>query len=133
LGQILDRELQKPLSEVGVKTTAALLSGVAFGAAINYIADRKLGKRRRAIARNTAVHLGKIIGRAVNISMRDARNRLKGLFEETKRFAKRGSIDDQILEDRVRTAVGRVSSHPKVEVIVEGGCVTLLGPGVNRG
>jgi len=124
--------VEKPSSEVALKTTAALLSGVAFGAAINYIADRKLGRRRRAIARNTAVHLGKIIGRAVNISMRDARNRFKGLFEETKRLAERASIDDQILEDRVRTAVGRVSSHPNVEVIVERGCVTLLGPVIIR-
>jgi uncharacterized membrane protein len=115
-----------------VKTTVALLSGAAFGAALNYIADSKLGKRRRALARDSAVHLAKIFGRAVNVSVRDSRNRFKGLFEETKRFAEHGSIDDQILEARIRTAVGRVSSHPNVEVIVERGCVTLLGPVVNR-
>ena len=111
-----------------MKTTTALLGGAVLGSAMTYIADPTLGKRRRAIARDAAVHFAKILGRAVNISMRDARNRVKGVLEETKKLAENESIDDQVLEDRVRTAVGRVSSHPNVEVIVERGWVTLLGP-----
>jgi uncharacterized membrane protein/osmotically-inducible protein OsmY len=115
-----------------VKTTAVFLSGAALGTALTYIADPKLGRRRRAIARDAAVHFATLVRRALNISIRDSQNRLKGVLEQTKKLAEHESIDDQILEDRVRTAVGRVSSHPNVEVIVERGCVTLLGPVVDR-
>src|SRR5262245_46286778 len=115
-----------------MKTGIAFASGAAFAAILAYTADPSAGKRRRAMARDAAVHLAKIIRRAVNISIRDSRNRLTGVVEETKRLSESGPVDDQILEDRVRTAVGRVSSHPNVEVIVENGCVTLLGPVVDR-
>jgi uncharacterized membrane protein/osmotically-inducible protein OsmY len=118
--------------EVEVKTTAALLRGAAIGAVVTYIADPTHGKRRRAVARDAVVHLAKILRRGLDISVRDSRNRLTGVLEETKRLVESESIDDRILEDRVRTAVGRSSSHPNVEVIVEKGCVTLLGPVVDR-
>jgi len=118
--------------EVVVKTTAGLLRGAALGAALTYFADLRLGKRRRALARDAVVHLAKSLRRGLDISIRDSRNRLIGVLEQTKRLTERELIDDRILEDRVRTEVGRFSSHPNVEVIVENGRVTLLGPVVDR-
>ena len=115
-----------------MKTTAVFLSGAVFGAGFMYIADPILGKRRRAIARDAAIHSAKVVGRAFDIGSRDMAHRLNGILEETKSFLKHGSVDDEILADRVRTAVGRVSSHPNVEVLAENGRVTLLGPVVDR-
>ena len=115
-----------------VKTTVAFMSGAAFGAGLMYLADPVMGKRRRALARDAAVHTRKVFGRAVDIGARDTAHRLKDMFKEIEGLFKRESIDDQILIDRVRTEVGRVSSHPNVEVIIENGCVTLLGPVVDR-
>lgn len=115
-----------------MKRATLFLGGAAFGAGLMYIADPILGKRRRAVARDAAVHSTKVFGRAISISGRDLAHRLKGVFEETKSLFKRERVDDEILADRVRTEVGRVSSHPNVEVIVENGCVMLLGPVVDR-
>jgi uncharacterized membrane protein len=131
-GSSLARTYERVPRKFLVKTTTAFLGGAAFGVSLMYIADPILGKRRRAIARDAAVHSAKIAGRAIDITSRDMTHRLKGVFEETKSLFKHEPIDDEILADRVRTAVGRVSSHPNVEVLVENGCVTLLGPIVDR-
>ena len=114
-----------------MKTIGAFLSGAAIGAGVMYLAD-PLGKRRRAIARDAALHGARVIGRAANIGGRDMAHRLKGVLAEAKGMLKHEPVDDEILTDRVRTEVGRFSSHPNVEVIVENGCVTLLGPVVDR-
>jgi len=45
-----------------VKTTAALRGGAAFGAGLMDMADPILGRRRRAIAKDAAVHSAKILG-----------------------------------------------------------------------
>lgn len=115
-----------------MKTTAAFLGGAAFGAGLMFIADPILGKRRRAIARDTAVHGAKVFSRAANITSRDMSRRLNGILAETKNLFTDTYVDDAVLADRVRTEVGRVCSHPNVEVIVEDGCVTLQGPVVDR-
>jgi uncharacterized membrane protein len=115
-----------------MKTTLSFIGGAAFGAAVTYVADPRLGKRRRALARDAGVHLARIVGRAVAISVQDSKNRVMGIFKESKKLAEQEPVDDAVLEDRVRTAVGRVSSHPNVEVIVERGRVSLVGPVVDR-
>ena len=107
---------------------AVSLVSAAFGAACVYVMDPVAGKRRRALARDAVIHGAKVFRRAVNITARDTADRLKGFIEVGKGLFKHGHISDEILADRVRTEIGRVSSHPHVEVIVEEGCVTLLGP-----
>jgi uncharacterized membrane protein len=111
-----------------VKTTGPLIIGAAFGAGLVYLADPVLGKRRRALAKDAVVHGTKVIRRAANITARDTAHRLKGIVRLTKGMFKHEHVSDHILADRVRTEVGRVSSHPNVEVAVEDGHVTLLGP-----
>src|SRR5262249_529465 len=111
------------LGEVSVRGTASLISAAAFGAGFVYLTDPVLGKRRRALARDAVVHGARVLRRAVEITARDTAHRLKGFAEMTKGLFKHEHVNDQILADRVRTEVGRVSSHPNVEVIVEDGCV----------
>lgn len=115
-----------------MKTVAGIIAGVGIGAGCMYFLDPTGGKRRRSLLRDTIVHLSKVFKTGTNVATRDTANRVKGVVEEAKRFMHEESVDDAKLLDRVRTAVGRVSSHPNVEVIVEDGIVTLLGPVVNK-
>jgi BON domain len=111
-----------------MKTTAGFIAGSMAGAALTFFADPVLGRRRRALLRDAAVHDSRILGRAINIGSRDTLHRAKGIFETIKNIFEPDEIDDAVLADRVRTEVGRVCSHPNVEVTVEDGCVTLEGP-----
>src|SRR5262245_23515069 len=110
----------------------SLISGAAIGAGLVYLADPILGKRRRARAKDAAVHGVKVLRRASDITARDTAHRLKGFVQLAEGIFKHEDVNDAILADRVRTEVGRVSSHPNAEVIVEDGWVTLLGPVVSR-
>lgn len=65
----------------------------------------------------------------VDTAGRDLKNRARGLVAETRSRFRGDSVDDDILEARVRSAIGRVVSHPRaIEVESEGCCVTLSGP-----
>lgn len=102
-----------------MRKTMAFLGGAAFGTGLMYLADPVLGKRRRALARDFAVHSAKVLGRIVDITSRDTAHRIRGIFEESRSLFNHEQIDDQVLMDRVRTEVGRYSSHPNVQIMVQ--------------
>jgi hypothetical protein len=52
-----------------------------------YILDPRLGRRRRAVARDKSIHLRKIARRAVRRRTHDLRNRARGLVAETRAAA----------------------------------------------
>jgi uncharacterized membrane protein len=114
--------------EVLVKKAVSLIGAAAFGAGVIYVIDPALGKRRRALARDSVIHGAKLFRRAADIAARDTAHRLKGIFAAGKAAFKHEHVSDVVLADRVRTEIGRVSSRPNAEVIVEEGRVTLLGP-----
>jgi uncharacterized membrane protein/osmotically-inducible protein OsmY len=124
--------INKLASEVTVKTMRFLISGAAIGAGLVYLADPVLGKRRRALARDAAIHGAKVVRKAGDITARDTAHRLKGFVRLAEGIFKHEEVNDAVLADRIRTEVGRVSSHPNVEAIVEDGWVTLLGPVVSH-
>jgi uncharacterized membrane protein len=106
-----------------------LLTGTALGAGLMYLLDPISGKRRRAFTRDKMTHLAKETDRVVGQTSRDLRNRYEGAVAEAKRFWTEEDVADDVLADRVRTAVGRVISHPRsVEVSAEHGWITLSGP-----
>ena len=111
-----------------MRTVVGIMGGAALGAGIMYLADPVSGRRRRATLRDTAIHMGKVFTTAASVAGTDTANRMKGIVETAKRLLNAEKVDDAKLLDRVRSAVGRASSHPNVEVIVEDGVVTLLGP-----
>jgi hypothetical protein len=115
-----------------VKRTAAFLSAAGIGAALMYIADPAIGRRRRALTRDTFVHGARVVRRSINIAARDTAHRAKGLFQNAKGMFEQEDVSDDVLTDRVRAEIGRVSSHPNVEAIVKDSVVTLLGPVVAR-
>jgi uncharacterized membrane protein/osmotically-inducible protein OsmY len=106
-----------------------LLMGTALGAGLMYLLDPVSGKRRRASTRDRMTHLVKETDRLVGQTGRDLRNRYEGAVSEAKRFWTPEEVADDVLAGRVRTALGRVISHPRsVEVSAEHGWITLSGP-----
>jgi uncharacterized membrane protein len=118
--------------EVDVKKAVSLIAAATLGGGFVYLTDPVIGKRRRALLRDAAVHSGKVVRRAAVIAAKDTVHRLGGVLEIGKRVLIHDHVSDEVLADHVRTEIGRVSSRPNVEVIVEDGCVTLLGPVVAK-
>lgn len=56
-----------------MKTRTSIIAAVTLSAGFVYMADPGLGKRRRALVRDAAIHGAKVFGRAVNITARDRR------------------------------------------------------------
>jgi uncharacterized membrane protein len=106
-----------------------LLAGALLGAGLAYYLDPDRGRRRRALLRDHVVHLGHEVKGAAGPTSRDLANRTLGLMHEAKGRVLNGDADDVVLVARVRSALGRLVSHPgSVEVRSEHGRVTLSGP-----
>ncbi|HEV8577796.1 MAG TPA: BON domain-containing protein [Thermoanaerobaculia bacterium] len=103
--------------------------GAGLGAGLMYLLDPQGGGRRRALARDKAVHLLKKGGETARKTSRDLGNRTKGRLAEARSSLRRVAVDDDILRDRVRSKIGRLVSHPSaIEVAAQDGCVVLSGP-----
>ena len=112
----------------GMKTMA-WLSGLATGGGLMYLFDPDHGRRRRALLRDQLTRLGRRAGDLAEAGLRDASNRTGGMLSEVQHFAASDDASDQVLEARVRAALGMVTRHAgALEVRVEDGFVTLRGP-----
>ena len=106
-----------------------LLGGVGLGAGLMYLLDPDGGRRRRALARDKAVHGFKASGKALRRTSADLGNRTRGLVAEAGSLLRKGSADDHKLEGRVRSKLGRHLSHPSaLQVQCQDGLVILSGP-----
>jgi len=104
-------------------------SGLGLGAAVMFLFDPAVGGRRRAVLRDkgrSAISGGR---RYLQAAAKDLSNRVRGTFRELQPHEERlFAGDDDVLVDRVRTAFGRVVSHPgAVHVMIENGTVRLDG------
>ncbi len=99
------------------------------GALTMYFLDPNRGKRRRASLRDAFVHSGHDVEKFARRFGRDVENRIEGAVAETRHlFEDDDQVSDNVLEQRIRTAVGRAVSHPHaVEVNCTGGSVFLGG------
>ena len=105
-----------------------LLSGVGLGAGLMYLLDPQGGGRRRAVARDKAVSSLKKGGRALRKTSIDLGNRTRGLVAQASSRLRKDDADDQILEARLRSKLGRWVSHPSaIEVEVQDELVVLSG------
>jgi uncharacterized membrane protein len=106
-----------------------VVSAAGLGAGLMYLFDPDRGKRRRALLRNKAEHASRIAADAAGKTRRDVRNHLLGAFAEVESLFRTGEVSNVVLEERVRSKLGRVVSHPHaVEVKTNKGIVTLSGP-----
>ncbi len=106
-----------------------LLGGVGLGAGLMYLLDPDGGRRRRALARDKAVHGLKVSGKALRKTSVDVGNRTRGLVAGAASRLRKGSADDHKLEGRVRSKLGRHLSNPSsLQVQCQDGRVILSGP-----
>src|SRR4051812_36431604 len=96
---------------------AVTLAGAAAGTM--YFFDPDLGRRRRSLVRDQVNHFVNSFGHAIDVTSRDLENRLQGLMCELQHLFGSADTSDDVVEARVRTKLGRYSSHPRaIEVAV---------------
>ncbi|WP_224360754.1 SRPBCC family protein [Hyalangium versicolor] len=105
------------------------LGGVGLGAGLMYWADPRNGRWRRALVREKAWHVLCGVGDGLEVVARDMAHRSRGLFFELRGRLQAEDVDDVTLEARVRSALGRVCSHPgAIRVACDHGTVAMAGP-----
>ena len=106
----------------------AFLGGVGVGALVMYFLDPTTGARRRMGARNRVLKAGRAAGKAIESNAKDLADRARGIAERTRSRFDPGTPPDDVLAQRVRTALGRVISHPAmISISAAAGVVTLSG------
>lgn len=100
----------------------------AAGAATMYLLDRSRGRRRRAVLRDQVIHSQHELSRLAGKTARDVSHRVEGLAARTGSLFSTRDVPDYALDDRVRSAIGHVVSHPgAIYVTSRNGIVTLSG------
>jgi osmotically-inducible protein OsmY len=108
--------------------TETFTLGMLTGAGLMYLLDPDRGRRRRALLRDQVVHAGHELEDTARAGGRQLRDRAVGLAHEARAELTEGPVEDRVLEERVRSAVGRAISNPgSLEVHAENGRVTLFG------
>jgi uncharacterized membrane protein len=98
------------------------------GALTMYFADPNRGKRRRAVWKDAIVHSGHDLQRFGRRFGLDLEHRIEGAIAETHHLFDQEQVSDVVLEQRIRTALGRATSHPgAMEVNCTEGSVFLGG------
>ena len=109
----------------------AWMASIGFGAVMMYVLDPADGRRRRASLRDQAASVTRRSGRSVRRLGHDWRNRASGVVARMRSHGR--VVDDAVVEARVRSALGRVCSHPgAVAVASVDGIVELNGPVLAR-
>ena len=107
---------------------AKFITGLLAGLGLAFVLDPERGARRRALLRDKATHTGRKLAEGVEAKTRDLRNRAQGAAAEVRSRFQAGEVGDETLHERVRSAIGRVVTHPgAITVVVHQGRVTLQG------
>lgn len=95
-----------------------------------YLMDPDRGARRRALARDRARHVFRQASDEIGGTTRDLRQRARGRLSEARtRLEGEPAVDDEVLTERVRSALGRAVSHPGAIIVTSSeGRVRLEGP-----
>jgi uncharacterized membrane protein len=106
----------------------AAVGAFGVGALVMYFADPDRGRRRRVVVKDAVTHSVHEVLRFSQRFRRDFENRLEGALAESLRVFDNRSVSDSVLVQRVRTALGRIVSHPgAIEVTSTDGSVFLSG------
>ena len=115
--------------EVEMKLKTLLVS-LGLGAGLMYFLDPQQGNRRRALVRDRVNGVVNSLDYSLDTATQDMRNRTRGVLSEMLAKLSDQGTPDWILEERVRTALGRLSRHART-ITVEadgGGYIHLSGP-----
>ena len=110
----------------------SLFLAAGAGALLMYLLDPEQGRQRTARSRDKLARLARRGSGAGTAGVRDMGNRAGGLFAQVRGALReamgRDRPHDELLAERVRSQLGRLSSHPRaVDVTVNDGHVTLRG------
>jgi uncharacterized membrane protein len=92
------------------KSPASFSRGLLLGSALMYFCDPTRGRARRARLRDLADHLQAKERRFLTKAAHDAKGRIHGIVERA-RHAPSTDVSDEVLEARIRSQLGRASSH----------------------
>lgn len=105
-----------------------LIKGVGLGAGLMYLWNPDRGRRRRAQIVDQLDHAKHCTEDFFDKAQRDLSNRASGVTAEARSMLRRDHADDRVIAARVRSKVGRYSSHPHaINVESRGGHVALSG------
>ena len=106
-----------------------LLTTVGLGAGLMYFLDPQHGTRRRTMVVDKANRFVNNLDTSIDTAVQDARNRARGVLSEmTARLSDQGPAPDWILEERVRSNLGRTGhSNRTLDIRAEGGRIHLGG------
>jgi hypothetical protein len=111
-----------------MKDTVIFLTGAAFGAGMMYALDPDAGRRRRALTRDQLVRARVKTRETASATARDLLNRSYGIMAGVRSRLFQEDVDDQVLEQRVRSKFGYLVRNPSaIEARVDSGRVTLTG------
>lgn len=110
-----------------------LLASLGLGAGLMYFYDPRLGNRRRAVVRDKVNSVVNTVDDSIDVAMEDMRNRARGVLAELSARLSDQGAPDWILEERVRTNLGRITRHSRaVQVLADGGRIYLRGPALRE-
>ncbi len=131
LGSLRSHPSRPGESEIAFGPNTLLMGAacLSVGAGLMYLLDPNRGRSRRAIVRGKATSLYNDSAHYAGKLQRDLRNRATGVAASAKaKLTHEDEVADQKVEARVRTKLGRITSHPHaIRVRAENGCVTLEG------
>jgi hypothetical protein len=111
-----------------MKDTVIFLAGAAFGAGMMYALDPDAGRRRRAVTRDQLVRARLKTRETASATARDLLNRSYGIMAGARSRLFQGEVEDEVLEQRVRSKFGYVVRNPSaIEARVDSGHVILTG------
>jgi uncharacterized membrane protein len=103
-------ETRSALQRTAPVATGLLAAAITAGVA--YLFDPRSGRRRRAILRDRLVHAGHVTQDFVGKANRDARHRMNGMYSGAMSRFRVDACEDSVVQERVRTELGRLSTHP---------------------
>ena len=107
----------------------AAAAGAGAGAGLMYLLDPDRGRRRRALARDQAVHYLHETADATETAARDLGHRGVGLVAKSRRRLQSVPPGGEALADQVQAQLADLTRYPgAIEVEVREGIVTLAGP-----
>ena len=98
-----------------------LLTSIGLGAGLMYFLDPQYGNHRRALVRDRANSWVNSMDNFLDGATEDMRNRARGVLAEMSARLSDQGAPDWILEERVRSNLGRLAGHSRgVDVQADG-------------
>lgn len=106
-----------------------ILTSVGIGAVVMYFLDPRHGHRRRGLVRDRLNSFIDQMDVSIDRMREDTRNRARGILSEMTARLSDQSAPDWLLEERVRSAVGRVTRYSRLlDIRSNRGHMLISGP-----